>query len=156
MTDEEDRLQRKPYDICHRAIIALCIALAVGVCLAFVSLFLLDFLFVFAFFLSILLVRTAYRADLTPCRQKRFIVTPWTHLVALGSSLVGAVCAAVLREGLCHVIKNAQLVRFEPFQHVECGIQMTRATLFGASFFLLLPTVLFAWWFWYLSRSQKG
>jgi hypothetical protein len=156
MTDEENRLQRKPYDTCHRAITTLCVATAAGACLALVSFFLLDFLFIFAFFLAILIVRTAYRADLPPRLKKRFIVTPWTHLIALGSSLVGALCAAVMREGLCYVITNAEAARLEPLQHVECGIEMTKATLFGASFFLLLPTALFAWWFWYLGRLQKG
>jgi hypothetical protein len=156
MTDAGNPLPLKSCDIRRRAITALWVAIVVGTCLALVSLFLLDFLFIFAFFLSILIVRTAYRAGLTPYFQRRFIVTRWTHLIALGSSLVGGLWAAVLREGLCFAIAHSKLVRLELFQHIECGTPMTKATLFGATFFLLLPTMLFAWWFWYLGRSEKG
>jgi hypothetical protein len=156
MTDEGNPLPLESRDIRRRAITALWVAIAVGTCLALVSLFVLDFLFIFAFFLSILIVRTAYRVGVPPHLQRRFIVTRWTHLIALGSSLVGGLSAAVLREGLCFVVTNLKIVRLEPFQHIECGTHMTRATLFGASFFLLLPTMLFAWWFWYLGRAEKG
>lgn len=156
MTDERNPLPLESRDIRRRAITALWAAIAVGICLALVSLFLFDFLCIFAFFLSILLIRTAYRVGLPPHLQRRFIVTRWTHLVALGSSLAGGLSAAMLRVGLCFVITNSKIVRLEPFQYIECGTHMTRATLFGASFFLLLPTMLFAWWFWYLGRAEKG
>jgi hypothetical protein len=155
MMDEQNHPQPKSFDICHRAITALCIAVAVGACLTLVSFFLLDFLFIFAFFLSILIVRTAYRAGLPPHIPKRFVVTPWTHIIAFGSSLIAALCAAGLREGLCYVITDARMLGLGLFQHVECGTQLTRATLLGASFFLLLPTMLFAWWFWYLGRAKN-
>jgi hypothetical protein len=155
MTDEGNPPPLKSRDVCRRAITALEVAIVVGSCLALVSLFLLDFLFIFSFFLSILIIRTAYRADLSPHFQRRFIVTRWTHLIALGSSLIGGLWAGLLREGLCLVITNSKLVKLELFQHIECGAPMTRATLFGASFFLLLPTILFAWWFWYLARQRQ-
>ena len=156
MTDKGNPLLLEPHDISRRAITALWVAIAVGACLALVSLFLLDFLFIFAFFLSVLIIRTAYRVRVPPHLPRRFIVTRWTHLIALGSSLIGGLSAAGLREGLCFVITHLKIVRLEPFQHIECGAHMTRATLFGASFFLLMPTMLYAWWFWYLGRAKKG
>ena len=156
MTDERNPLPPNWYGIRRRAIAAFWVAIAVGTCLALVSLFWLDFLFIFAFLLSILIVRTAYRAGLPPHLQRRFIATRRTHLIALGSSLVAGLWAAVLREGLCLVIANSGIVRIEPLQQIECGTHMTKATLFGAIFFLLLPTMAYGWWFWYLGRSDKG
>lgn len=139
MTDEGNPLPPISSDTGRRAISALLVATAVGICLALVSLFLLDFLFILAFLLSVPIVRTVYRDGLPPYLGIRFIVTRWNHLIALGSCLAGGLWAAALREGLCFVIINSKLARLELFQQSSVDFIWQRQRYSGPPSFFYCP-----------------
>ena len=128
------------------------VALIVGTCLTGVSLFLPDLLPIAASCLAVFIARAAYRTPDMPGYQSHFLVTRWTHLIALGASLLGGIWAGVLHAGVCSVATTLGIVESSS---LPCGKHKIAATFWGATVFLLIFTGIVAFWFWHLLRSYE-
>jgi len=159
MQENAESHRTKPQSIRGRARRAVVVALIVGTCLTGVSLFLPDLLPIAAFCLAIFIARASYRTPDMPGYQSHFVVTRWTHLIALGASLLGGIWTGVLHTGVCSVATTLGIVESGHFPSLDCGNHSLGGTLLGVSFFtslsLLLCTGIVAFWLWHLVRSHE-
>jgi hypothetical protein len=142
----------KPQSIRGRARRAVVAALIVGTCLTGVSLFLPDLLPIAASCLAVFIARAAYRTSDMPGYQSHFLVTRWTHLIAVGASLLGGIWTGMLYTGVCSMATTLGIVESGS---LRCGKHQIATTFWGAIVFLLIFTGIVAFWFWHLVRSHK-
>lgn len=135
-------------------------SVAVGCCLAVVSLWFSSWLPALAFILGVWIARAAYKMPEASTEGLRYCVTSRTHAIAIGSGLLSGVLSGVLQALVCFTATKLQLAEMSQIFPLSCRIHSVGETLVGGtmftSFFVLLSVGIVALWFRYLARSGEG